>query len=388
MTRRAEFVVALGVPSLIGSLLLGVDAASARSPGAVSVVARGLANPRHLVVDDRGDVYVAEAGRGAPDPSKAPCVRTPDPETGKPASFCYGPSAAVTRIRGGSARRVVTGLPSVAVPGGQNASGLTDLTVPDDGHAVGVVGLGRDPRKRTTTLPRPAVVSAGHLVRLDVRRDAFRVGADVSAFEAEHNPDFGDPRAEVDSNPYAVVQARRGAVLVADAGGNDLLRVDDDGDVTLLAVFRARMFAAPAVLKAPPGAKLPVQAVPTSVVQGPDGAWYVGELTGFPFLRGVARVWRVTPGKAPTVYASGFTNVIDLAFDSRGRLLVLEMARNGLLDPRSPGALWRVGRDGSKSLVTSALTAPGGLAVSGDTAYVTNLSNSPTDGQVVRVSLP
>ena len=37
---------------------------------------------------------------------------------------------------------------------------------------------------------------------------------------------------------------------------------------------------------APPGTTIPVDPVPTSVVRGPDGSIYVGQLTGFPFVPG------------------------------------------------------------------------------------------------------
>jgi sugar lactone lactonase YvrE len=215
------------------------------------------------------------------------------------------------------------------------------------------------------------------------------VGADVSAVEAAQNPDAGDPGSGYDSNPYAVADAGHGAVVVADAGGNDLIGVDARGRANVLAVFHATLVAAPPFLGLPPGTTIPMQAVPNSVTRGPDGAWYVGTLTGFPFPAGAAQVWRVTPGHAPTVVASGFTNIIDLAFDRRGRLLVLEIAKNGLLDPTSPGALWRVDRVGAKTLVTDALTAPGGVVVGTDgRAYVTNASTSPGAGQVLRIPLP
>ena len=53
------------------------------------------------------------------------------------------------------------------------------------------------------------------------------------------------------------------------------------------------MVDAPPFLGLPPGAQMPMQSVPTSIVKGPDGAYYVGELTGFPFQVGAARVWRL-----------------------------------------------------------------------------------------------
>jgi hypothetical protein len=52
-----------------------------------------------------------------------------------------------------------------------------------------------------------------------------------------------------------------------------------------------------------------MQAVPTSVVKGPDGAYYVGQLTGFPFPVGGANVFRVVPGHDPEVFAGGFTYI-------------------------------------------------------------------------------
>ena len=72
----------------------------------------------------------------------------------------------------------------------------------------------------------------------------------------------------------------------------------------------------------------------TSVAIGPDGAYYVGELTGFPAPVGTSRVWRIEPdarharcGVSPdcSVVAEGFTSIVDLAFDASGRLNVVEL---------------------------------------------------------------
>jgi hypothetical protein len=382
--RRRGFV--LVSPAAAVGVQAGLIAAPAGADTGITVVARGLANPRHLTTDGHGSIYVAQSGRGAANPAKAPCIDTLNPETQQTETFCYGTTGAITRIRGHHVDTVVTGLPSVAGKTGEGAGGVSDLTAPDDGHALAVVNLGGDPRAKAKTLPAPAVATFGHLLTVDLEHNRFRTSTDVSAFETAKNPDAADPGSGYDSNPYAVAASRGGAV-VADAGGNDLLSVDHHGRTSLLAVFHARLVPAPAVLKLPPGTKIPMQSVPNSVVKGPDGAWYVGELTGFPFVVGAARVWRVVPGQAPTVFASGFTNIIDLAFDGHGHLLVLEIASKSLNDPTSPGALWRVGHDGKKTLVTSALTQPGGVAVQDGAAYVTNLSTSPDKGQVLRIRL-
>ena len=58
--------------------------------------------------------------------------------------------------------------------------------------------------------------------------------------------------------------------------------------------------------------------MPTAVVVGPDGAYYVSELTGAPFTEGAARVYRVVRGEAPTVFLAGFKTLIDLDFGPDG----------------------------------------------------------------------
>ncbi len=84
--------------------------------------------------------------------------------------------------------------------------------------------------------------------------------------------------------------------------------------------------------------------------RAPDGAFYVGELTSYPYNAGAADVWRVVPGQKPTVYASGLSKIIDIAFDPQGRLLVLETGGRV-----APTALVRINRDGTQTVL---LTRP------------------------------
>ena len=75
-------------------------------------------------------------------------------------------------------------------------------------------------------------------------------------------------------------------LVVADAGGNDILSVTH-GAISLVALLPFGTAPAPAMPGAPappPGATIPVDPVPTSVVRAPDGTLYVGQLTGFPFV--------------------------------------------------------------------------------------------------------
>ena len=126
-----------------------------------------------------------------------------------------------------------------------------------------------------------------------------------------------------------------------------------------------------------------MDAVPTSVAQGPDGGFYVGQLTGFPFPVGGANVYRIVPGQAPQVFASGFTNIIDIAFDKQGTLYVLEIFQNGLLSGDPTGALIRVDQGGAQHVVMSTgLITPGGLALRDGAAYVSNCGTCAGRGDV------
>jgi hypothetical protein len=108
----------------------------------------------------------------------------------------------------------------------------------------------------------------------------------------------------------------------------------------------------------------------------------------------MARVWRVMPGEEPEVYAEGFTNVIDLAFDDAGNLYVLEMFAGGLLgvNPEDPatlaGHLHMVGDDGSiQDVLTDGLVAPSGMDFGPDgTLYISNFGIMPGMGQVLGVT--
>jgi sugar lactone lactonase YvrE len=344
----------------------------AQAAPTVTVIARGLVNPRGLAFAPNGALYVAEAGSGG----SGRCIPAPDDPT---QSRCYGETGALTRVdpTGTAAPvRVVTGLPSMAAPGGVAASsGPVDVDF-FGMQAYVVVGWGGDPAARAGVGPRASEFGSVLRVLPSGRVESV---ADVSAHETAANPYGG----RLDSNPYGIL-ALPGRLIVADAGMNAIVETtahrQGNASVNTFATL--------------PPTVAGLEPVPTSVAAGPDGAVYAGQLTGAPFLRGTAAVYRIPPGGGtPVVYARGFSAIVDLAFDASGTLYVLEIARGLVPGPGAnpgvgQGRLLRVKSGQAPEVVLDGLVFPGGVAIGPDgAAYVTNFGIFPGGGQVLRVTL-
>lgn len=356
--------------SVTGALaVLLTGTASAVYAQAPVVVAQGLDNPRGLAFGPDDQLYVVEAGRGG---TSALCLANP---TG-PEQRCYGPTGAVTRVTVGATptqARVLTGLPSLAVPSGAEASGPHDIDFGFDAAFI-TVGSGGDP---ATLQPfRQQNIPFGRLLLVNYFGQITPV-VDVAAYETSNNP-AGGP---LDSNLYGVdILATRG--VVTDSGANALLQINPDLTISTLAVFPSRLVPGPG------GVDVPMDSVPTTVTEGPDGSLYVGELTGFPFPTAGARVYRVPAnGGTPTIVAEGFTNIIDIKIGADGSAYVLEYDTNSILTPGNAGRLLKIGPFGFRTeLATGLLPNPGGMAIAADnTIYVTTNSSAAGTGQVVRI---
>jgi len=255
-------------------------------------------------------------------------------------------------------RRVVVGLPSLAGPTGNDATGPHDIGF-GLGSAWLTIGFGGDPAVRAPL--EAASVRLGRLVQI-LSNGQWADVLDLASHEVATNPAGGT----VDSNPYGLQMLTNSAVF-ADAGANAIIGIAGSGAMSTLAVFPTRMVTHPFT-----GTTLPMQSVPTAVAQAPDGSLLVGELTGFPFPVGGARVYRVPQnGGTPVVVATGFTNIIDIAVDSAG----------------GAGRLVRVNSNGTQTVLSTAgLVRPGGIAIGPDGAlYATNMSTSAGRGEVVRL---
>jgi len=367
-TSLTRLLAVLGAGALLAagvSPSSGAPSAKHESAAAVpEVVASGLNNPRGLAFAPDGSLYVAEAGTGG----SGPCFAGPEGPS------CFGMTGSVTRIGRHGQERVLTGLPSIGVEGSGDAGiGPSDVAFRGNDKVYVTVGLGADP---AIAEQLPALGEMGQLVLAKPSKGTWSTVVDLADFETDNDPNEDGP----DTNPNSVLVSQ-GRAIVSDAGANDLLRIKQNGSVEVIATF-------PNVdVPGPGGAPFSMDFVPTTVAKGPDGALYVGQLTGFPFPLGGAKVYRIGPSGTEVV-AEGFTNIISIAFDGAGNLYVLEIFHNGLLSGDPTGALIRVAPNGDQTIVMSdGLITPGGLAVRGANAYVSNCGTCAAGGEVLRIPL-
>jgi hypothetical protein len=251
---------------------------------------------------------------------------------------------------------------------------LIDIAVTPDGAGWGIAGNG--------LLLRQAPDGTIDTV-LDIH--------DYQAGDPDPYNHEGEPAEE--SNPFGLAALPTNDVLIADAAGNDVIRVSPNGDAVTVARFTRE-------------ASLDAEAVPTSIALGPDGYAYVGQLMGFPGTPGSAHIWRLNwnaegatcsvglNDPSCSVWKSGFTSIMDLAFNpNNGTLYVYEIAKDGWLafeegcfGPAGcpPAVLLEVKGGKTRELVPGELSQPGGVGVQKDGAvFVTD--GMFGDGRLLRV---
>jgi hypothetical protein len=221
------------------------------------------------------------------------------------------------------------------------------------GGVTGVVFIGSG---RTMAVTGEAAFDPAHAPNakrlFEIRAGQPREVANLEAFEFAVNPDQIWNSAPPESNPFNIAHLTGKRVLVADAAGNSILHVDGDGVVDWVAILTPHLVPTRHFREligcfdgnsGAPECGLPLQflaqPVATSIAIGPDGAYYAGELTGFPSPPGFSRIWRIAPGSRHVVcpsasctqVATGLTSIMDMFFGPSGTLYVVEFDRAGWL---------------------------------------------------------
>jgi hypothetical protein len=333
------------------------------SSAPVTVVASGLNQPRNLTWGPDHHLLVSEAGT-----VPTVCAGTQ----------CFGLNGSISDISSGRPRRIVTGL----------------ATYSDKGFVVGAAGLtyihGRLYTVVThTPLPGipagiPADLSA-ELTRqfgavLDLTGGKISVVAnpgDVDYQWAQEHKSLA-PNDFPDSNPYDLIAKPGGGFYFVDAASDTLGSVDRWGNVHVLAFI--------------PNTPAGTDAVPTCLAQGPDGAVYIGQLTGDGNSATAANVYRYVPWNGSlTVWQSGFSAIEGCGFGANGDFYVTEFDTTGLRGSASAGAVIQISHDGTRTVLGGGkLLTPGGFLAGRDGAiYVVNnslaIGTGAQTGEVVRI---
>lgn len=285
------------------------------------------------------------------------------------------------------------------------ATAPTDVTTAGGGSYWILFGLPGGPEDG----PPPAGVPANVLYKWSPVKHALKKVADLGAYAAAH-PDpnnLADDPGE--SNAYGLASLADGSVLVADAAANAVRRVWSNGMIQTVVHLPVQTVSTAHIGDPNLPPSLPAEAVATSVAVGPDGAWYVSELKGFPFTPGASRVWRIKagtqdvtcdPAAAKTadcsIYVSSLTSIIDITFGQHAALYVLELAKNGVLaveggDPNSPpppGVLLKLQGGKRYEFAKGQIFLPGGVSINpvGKGLYVTDFQLVPSAGRLLKIT--
>lgn len=317
-----------------------------------TVVASGFA-PGQLIgvdVDASGNIWVTESGTGNDD--------------GK-----------VTYITpSGEKVLFMQGLPSALNPATGEIAGPTRVYQLPNNLVFVIVGEGPHAQAEAFLVVSKATFTPGTPLTLANVLQTIKIG------------DFVHGQGFLQSNPYNVSFQANGDIYIADAGANSILKRDfATGALSTVATL------SPIPNPLPFGPPM-ADPVPTDILPKPGGGFYVSQLTGFPFLQGVANVFSLdaTTGTLTPAF-SGLTCLTDLGYDPKdGNLCVSQFGVFGPVDSTlnfilGTAAVIKLLPDGSHDTIAIGI---GGLSPSftfdaaGD-LYVTDL----VFGQVLKYDL-
>jgi hypothetical protein len=325
----------------------------------ITTYATGFNNPRGLKFGPDGMLYVAEGGTGGGNSTVGQCEQVPAP-VGPYSGAATG--GRISRVDSNGVRTTVTDQFPSSQTSENLVSGVADVAFIGDTLYAITAGSG-----------------CSHGVP-NTDNGIFRVGgdgsitlvADLSAFQKAHpvaHPEADD--FEPDGTWYSMV-AVRGSLYAVEPNHGELDRITTGGAISRVADISATQG----------------HIVPTSVAY--HGVFYVGNLNTFPITPGASKILQITPGGSVSTVATGLTMITGVAFDSRGRMYVLENTVTAGFPTPGEGEIVRI-TGGKKEVIVSGLALPTAMTFGPDGAlYVSNLGFGPPPiglGEVLRIRL-
>ncbi|MGH7513511.1 MAG: ScyD/ScyE family protein [Gemmatimonadales bacterium] len=335
------------------------DLASAKAT--VTVFATGLRFPRNFTFGAGGALYVAEAGQGGANATKASQCDQVIPPVGP---YTNGRTARISRIGpNGNRSTVASGFPS-AVNAMGAVIGVADVAFLGDQLYALVGGGGCSHGSRSVPAGIAKVSPSGD----------WSIVADLSAYQATHHvahPEEDD--FEPDGTWYSML-AVDGKLFAVEPNHGEVVRVDPaTGRVSRVVDVSATQG----------------HIVPTSLAER-FGNLYFGNLGLFPVTPGTEKVFQLARNGTLTLAKSGFTSILGLDFDARGRMYVLETSHAPGNPTPGTGRVVRVNLDGTRQVIVDGLFLPTAMRFGPDgRLYISNKGfGPPQPGEILRVDVP